>query len=110
MCSPSCLLYVCFRVISQVFRGKDQSYLGQLLHLPWQRQLALCEDNEHGQLPGIDAGGDPTENLLWVLVGFDVQNLTFPGLLQGRPFFTPDDMEDARKCSESRRNALDKMR
>ena len=53
---------------AQAFRGKDQSYLGQLLHPPWQRQLALCEDNEHGQLPGIDAGGDPTENLLWSLV------------------------------------------
>lgn len=60
----------------QVFRGKDQTSLGQLIHLPWTRQLALCEGN--GQLPGLTTGSDPSENLLWVLLGFDPHNLVYP--------------------------------
>ena len=117
----------------QVFRGSNQTRLGQLLHLSWTRQLALCEDNANGQLPGIDVGADPAENLLWVLVGFDAQNLQFPissrfnaedsllfmsvwscfwhwlGWLQDRPFFTADDMGEARKCVQSLQNTVDKM-
>ena len=38
----------------------------------------MVADNEHSDLPGIVAVGVPSENLLWVLLGFDMDAATFP--------------------------------
>ena len=59
-------------------RGADQTFLVQLIRLPWHRQLELCEDNSTCHLPGLVVGDNPSENLLWVLVGFDVETFTYP--------------------------------
>ena len=60
------------------YRGADETSLLQLVRMPWHRQLELVADNEHCDLPGIVEGGVPSENLLWVLVGFDMDAATFP--------------------------------
>ena len=60
------------------YRGKDETLLLQLVRMPWHRQLELCSDNEHCDLPGISQDGVPSENLLWILLGFESESATFP--------------------------------
>ena len=61
------------------FHGADETLLFQLAQLPCQRQLEMLSDNEQCDLPGFSEGStNPGENLLWILVGFDMATMTYP--------------------------------
>ena len=60
------------------FHGADETILFQLARLPWQRQLELLAENGSCDLPGFAEQANPAENLLWILVGFDVATMAYP--------------------------------
>ena len=60
------------------YRGKDSTAMLQLAKLPWARQLELLSDNGTCDLPGFEEGAVPSENLMWILCGFDAECQHFP--------------------------------
>ncbi len=92
----------------QAHKGPQLSSDSILAHTPWNNTVSMLKQR---QVPGLTPGGNPQQNLLWMLVGVDCEHMNYPreqcfDNATGEFFFSQSMRELATRCRLSLERVL----